>query len=336
MIKKYFQFIKEAEEVKSLENDASDSSKFAEIKDEVKSMIEKTIEKSGGEFGSFIKSYIKNPEDVKCDGFINDSDIYEFYLKWRNDIDEILSEINFFDEVPTENNAFGLYEYVIKGTEKAFFRVVSMLETGVKLNEAIIDWKTENLEAFYRDCLNSLTGDEITFDEMKRIGAENDIEVVDYDTFLSELPSERLKADAPKKGSIPFFGLANPVTHKARVVVQKNSIKVSSLAFIYHMLKHENIHVGQLSRKGNKDHGEYLGDISDLKKYFSNKDEVMAFSQSISDMVMKFNPRNMEEAVKKLNSVALWNKIKMSVDSKTIKRYLKYIYLYLEKELERG
>lgn len=134
MIKKYLQFIKEADETTEVpeaqpqtEGDASDSSKFTEIKDEVKSMIEKTIDKSGGEMESFIESFLKNPEDVKVNNFINDSDIYEFYLKWRNDIDEILSDINFFDEVPTESNAFGLYEYVIKGTEKAFFEVVKML-----------------------------------------------------------------------------------------------------------------------------------------------------------------------------------------------------------------
>ena len=92
-------------------------------------MIEATIEKSGGELKTFVSSYVKNPEDVKVDGFINDSDIYEFYLKWRNDIDEILSDINYFDEVPTENNSFGLYEYVIRGTEKAFFEVVKMIDS---------------------------------------------------------------------------------------------------------------------------------------------------------------------------------------------------------------
>lgn len=134
MIKRYFQFIKEADEVESnveetevKDSDASDSSKFTEIKDEVKSLVEKTIDKSGGELKSFIESYLKNPEDVKVDGFINDSDIYEFYLKWRNDIDEILNDINFFDELPTENNAFGLYEYTIKGTEKAFGEVMRMI-----------------------------------------------------------------------------------------------------------------------------------------------------------------------------------------------------------------
>jgi hypothetical protein len=134
MIKKYIQFIKEADEVnptgeaQKTETDAGDSSKFAEIIDEVKSMIEKTIEKSGGEFDSFVKSYINNPKDVKVEGFINDSDIYDFYLKWRNDIDEILNDMKFFDERPTEVNAFGIYEYVIKSTEKAFLEVAKMIK----------------------------------------------------------------------------------------------------------------------------------------------------------------------------------------------------------------
>jgi hypothetical protein len=134
MIKKYIQFIKEADEVnptgevEKSETDASDSSKFPEVIDEIKKMIEKTIEKSGGEFKSFVDSFIKNPEDIKIEGFINDSDVYDFYLKWRNDIDEILSDLNYFDEVPTENNAFGLYEYVIKGTQKSFLEFVKMIK----------------------------------------------------------------------------------------------------------------------------------------------------------------------------------------------------------------
>lgn len=130
MIKKYLQYIKEAdevEEVQSQQETDSDSSKFNDVKDDVKSMIEKTIEQSGGEFSSFVDSFVKNPEDVKIEGFINDSDVYEFYLKWRNDIDEILNDVKFFGEAPTEINAFGLYEYVIKGTEQSMNEFVKML-----------------------------------------------------------------------------------------------------------------------------------------------------------------------------------------------------------------
>jgi hypothetical protein len=122
MVKRYYEFIKEDESV------SKDSSKYMDVIDEIKSMIESTIEKSGGELDSFVDSYIKNTEDVKIEKFINDSDIYDFYLKFRNDIDEILNDIKFFSESPSDNNSFGLYEYIIKGTEKAFLEFVKMIK----------------------------------------------------------------------------------------------------------------------------------------------------------------------------------------------------------------
>ncbi len=123
MIKRYTQFIKESDEI----SDEISDSKYTEIKEEIKSMIESTIEKSGGEFSSFIDSFNKTPEDFKIEGLINDSDIYDFYLKFRNDIDEVLNDVNFFDEVPSEINSFGLYEYVIKGTERCVIEIVRNL-----------------------------------------------------------------------------------------------------------------------------------------------------------------------------------------------------------------
>jgi len=131
MLKRYTQFIKEADETTEVKDttksEISDASKYTEIKEELKSMIEKTIEKSGGEYKSFIDSFIKNPDDVKIEGLINDSDIYDFYLKWRNDIDEILNNSNFFDEVPSELNSFGLYDFMIKGTQRAVEETVKSL-----------------------------------------------------------------------------------------------------------------------------------------------------------------------------------------------------------------
>jgi hypothetical protein len=128
MIKKYSQFVNEAEQAQPEGIKSLDDSKYTEVKEEVSKMIENTIQKSGGELKSFIESFEKNPEDVKVEGFINDSDIYDFYLKFRNDVDEILNNIKFYDESPTEVNSFGLYEYVIKGTERAFMEVVKMIK----------------------------------------------------------------------------------------------------------------------------------------------------------------------------------------------------------------
>lgn len=129
MIKRYLQFINEADETQSVEGVKSLSKdKYKDIIDEIKSMIDKTIESGGGEFDTFVDSFIKNPEDVKIEGFINDSDIYEFYLKWRNDIDEILNTIGFYDTKPTDINAFGLYDYMIKGTEEAISEIIKIIK----------------------------------------------------------------------------------------------------------------------------------------------------------------------------------------------------------------
>jgi len=133
MIKKYSQFIKEADEVETPETETQEvakpqsDNKYTELKEEVKSMIEKTIEKSGGDFESFKDKFVKSPEDTKIEGFINDSDIYEFYLKFRNDIDELLNNVKYFDEVPSESNTLGLYDYIISGTERAVIEVVKTL-----------------------------------------------------------------------------------------------------------------------------------------------------------------------------------------------------------------
>ena len=139
MVKRYLEFIKEAnEEVQKV-----DSSKYTEIKDEIKSMIEKTIEKSGGEFASFVDKFVKEPEDVKIEGLINDSDLYDFYLKFRNDIDEILNDIKFFGNAPSEVNAIGLYDYLIKGTQKAIEESVKLLsESGAEEKPEVTEEET--------------------------------------------------------------------------------------------------------------------------------------------------------------------------------------------------
>lgn len=99
-----------------------------EIKEELKKMIEKTVEEKGGEYKSFIEKLLDDSEDVKIVGLINDSDIFDFYLKWRNDLDPILNNTNFFDKSPKEMGKMGLYEYVVEGTNTAVLAVVKSLD----------------------------------------------------------------------------------------------------------------------------------------------------------------------------------------------------------------
>ena len=127
-LKRYNQYLKEAtqDDVEEIKEEPQ-ASKYEEVLEEVKSMINKTIENSGGEYKTFIETFIKATEDIKIEGLINESDIYDFYLKYRNQIDEVLNDIKFYTIPPSEENVFGLYDYMIKGTNEAIMEFVKML-----------------------------------------------------------------------------------------------------------------------------------------------------------------------------------------------------------------
>jgi hypothetical protein len=130
---------------------------------------------------------------------------------------------------------------------------------------------------------------------------------------------------------MPAFALVNSITLKPRVVL-KGGIGKRDIDFIHHMLKHENIHVKQHERRPNYKKG--LPDPNNKGGYFGDYDEVMAYAQSIVDQIMDQNPKTIEEGISKLPTIRLYVDIKNEVNEITLKKYRKYIYLYLEKELE--
>lgn len=209
-----------------------------------------------------------------------------------------------------------------------------------RFNEAIINYESDNIKAFYNDLENiwlNLPKSEfiIKSDKVVEIGEKHGIEVVDYDKFYKELP-ESEKKTAPPSGVT--FALINPINNKPRVVLgnAKSGIDKRILDHIYHMLKHENVHIGQISRQKKRPEGK-LSDPNDKKLYFSDKMEIMAFAQSISDMLMDENPKSVKDAIKGLNYNPLWRDIKSAkVDKEVLNKYKKYIYLYLEKEFEKS
>jgi len=109
--------------------DTDNVDKYSDLKEELTEMIKTSLKSEDDKiFNDFLESFVKSPNETKIEGLINDSDIYEFYLKWRNDVDDVLSDINYFDEVPSEKKVFSLYEYIIKGTLSAAQEVVSMIK----------------------------------------------------------------------------------------------------------------------------------------------------------------------------------------------------------------
>jgi len=146
-LKRYNQFINESEEsdidLGSESKEEKETTDYSDLKEEVSSLIEKSLKTSDNQTKEdFIQAFIKDPEETQIEGLINDSDVYEFYLKYRNEIDEMLSDINFYDEVPSEIGSFSLYDYVIKGTNKAVLEIVHKIQEEGGSKEP-----TENVES---------------------------------------------------------------------------------------------------------------------------------------------------------------------------------------------
>jgi len=71
------------------------------------------------EYQNFINKYLDGTETEELVGFIEDYDIFDFYLKYKGDIDELLLDEDFFNETPKSNDVFSLYDYIIVGTKFA-------------------------------------------------------------------------------------------------------------------------------------------------------------------------------------------------------------------------
>ena len=104
-----------------------EQNEYSDVLDDIKNMIESTIDKSGGDYQQFLESFVKNPEDVKIEGLINDDDVFDFYQKYRNQVDKILNEVKFFQTSPDELNVIGLYDYMISGTNRSLEEFVKLL-----------------------------------------------------------------------------------------------------------------------------------------------------------------------------------------------------------------
>ena len=181
-----------------------------------------------------------------------------------------------------------------------------------------------------------------SFESAVEFGQRNDFDVVEYDEFYNSL-GESDKRTAPPSRGVPFFALFHPERKRPMFVVcDKNVFRFMPMKeIISDIIGHEKVHAEQAIRRGGLEFN--LPDPRDRKAYFSNKEEVMAFAFTIANGLSKTN-RSLEEAMRELDvpfntrsamrpaeHTMLWSDIKRNCDEKTIKRYRKYIYLYLEK-----
>lgn len=109
-MKKFTIYLKEAEEVKI----------DTKLKDELLEMVKKSLNTSDTKtVNDFIDAFKQDSERNQIEGLINDADIYDFYLKFMDEIDDILAKANFFEKSPKELNSFSLYNYIVIGTKNA-------------------------------------------------------------------------------------------------------------------------------------------------------------------------------------------------------------------------
>lgn len=170
----------------------------------------------------------------------------------------------------------------------------------------------------------------LDIDEVNDITNGYNVYFEDYDTFYNGLPDD-LKRTAPPRRGTPLFGYVSE-NQQIRIVLTGEKLMVMDLGFLNHIVQHESIHIGQ---RGRRNLPYALPDPKNQKLYFSDKDEIMAFSQSIVDMMKtdRFPIRNLEDLEKYLKTNRLWSDIKRVVDADVKKRYLKYIYAYLKEEV---
>jgi hypothetical protein len=199
-----------------------------------------------------------------------------------------------------------------------------------KLDEKVV--MPEDFREFMEQIREGCMYRPLSIREANRIGQDYGVNVKDYDTFLNSLP-QNLRHTAPPRNT-PLFGFIGE-DNSINVVLGIPGIGIRELGFLNHIIEHESVHRGQWARRG-ANVAWVLPDANDREKYFSNKDEIMAFSQSIVEMLLR-GPRpinRMEDLERGLKMNPLWNDIKRMVDPMIQKRYLKYIYEYATNYLQ--
>ena len=170
-----------------------------------------------------------------------------------------------------------------------------------------------------------------SFEDLVKYGNQNNFDVVDYKDFYDSL-SDIDKTTAPPRG-VPFFALFHPQRKKPMFVLNNPMIATwpNFKTIVDDIIRHELIHAEQTRRRGELEFA--LPSPTEQKKYFSNKEEIMAFSWTIANDISK-ESRTLNDAIKRLDDRLfdkgqMWATITRVCDTDVIKRYRKYIYMYL-------
>jgi len=132
-IRKYSSFLVEKLDFDDIKERLDDS--YIDLKSELIEMIEETLkniknaEITMTDLEDFINDYISAGKDANMiDKLVEDNDIFNFYLKFQSEIDELLNETKYMDESPSDNNVFSLYDVVIDGTKQSILDILESIK----------------------------------------------------------------------------------------------------------------------------------------------------------------------------------------------------------------
>jgi len=119
-------FSKLNEDISSFEEKIT--GKYKSLKRGILELIDGTINSEElVNYQNFINKYIEDSNTV-IENFVEDNDIFNFYLKYKGDIDELLTDIDFFEESARHNDVFSLYDYMMVGTRIAVAECMKILQ----------------------------------------------------------------------------------------------------------------------------------------------------------------------------------------------------------------
>jgi len=89
------------------------SEKYISLKRGIMELLDTHLKGDVTKLQDFISKYIDPEEEEIIEGFVEDADIFDFYLKHQSDIDQILLDKKYYQDPPEVES---LYDYVIDGT----------------------------------------------------------------------------------------------------------------------------------------------------------------------------------------------------------------------------
>lgn len=226
---------------------------------------------------------------------------------------------------------------IVRLTESDLVKLVNKI-----VNEAII--KPYDFTS-YIEKLKVEEGNIDGFEDINNIFEGSNIHFSDFDEYYGTLTREEEKIVAPKglmlMGGVKF-ALYNTNIDKINVVVEpslffdyinSDSDKKAFYQFLELVLRHESIHLQQVSRMGKENYVLDASPTVNSKKYWQNPHEVMAYAQSLVDDLRNQDLSNNEikDLLRNQKNIKSWiyNVYKKVLSPEQFKKFMKYTYLYL-------